>query len=183
MKYFTLIFVSLFFVSCIPLQIAPNFEGGKVFAPKKFKRQLPFNYVYVFEDPKDANEFYEYINAKFQIHYDDATGNVPVSIEDDNYYLTFYEAERATKTVNLVPMLVDNALEDKGYSPVLEDEHVTRKGKWFIALTVTDANLKDGLNPDYFKHDAVVNYVNEMRTEYLNTVHYIEIYLKSTPAK
>ena len=149
---YLLLVTNFLFSSCIPLQLAPNFEGGKVFKPKKFKRQLPQQYVYVFEDPKDVNEFYNYINAKFQIYYDDATGNVPVLIAGNTYFLTFYEAERATKTVNLVPMLVDNALENEGYSPVLENVHTSRKGKWYIALTVTDDNMDDGLNPKYVNH-------------------------------
>ena len=56
-----------FTVSCIPLQIAPNIEGAKVYKGKKFKKQLPKQNVYVFEDPKDVNEFYTYINAKYDI--------------------------------------------------------------------------------------------------------------------
>tara|TARA_R100000935_G_scaffold27288_1_gene47372 strand:+ start:45341 stop:45895 length:555 start_codon:yes stop_codon:yes gene_type:complete len=181
MKYLSATVVALFFVSCIPLQIAPNFEGGKVFPPKKFKKQLPYNYVYVFEDPKDANEFFNYMNAKFQIFYDDDTGNIPVEIENETYYLTFYEVERTTKTVNLIPMAIDAGLEENGYGPVLGGAHQSRSGKWFIALTVTDEGLKDALKPAYDNHKEVLTYADTMREEYLNTVEYIEVYLKSKP--
>jgi len=181
MKYFSATVLLLFFVSCIPLQVTPNFKGGKVFPPKKFKKQLPYNYVYAFEDPKDANEFYAYINAKFQIVYDDATGNIPVKIDAQTYYLTFYEVERSTKTVNLLPMAIDAGLENKGYEPMLENAHVTRKGSWFVALTVTDDTMKDALKPAYENHTKVLTYVNTMREEYLHTVEYMEVYLKSKP--
>ncbi len=183
MKYLSLFLCALCLVSCIPLQIAPNFDGGKIFPPKKFKKQLPQQYVYVFEDPKDANEFYNYMNAKFQIVYDDDLGNIPVAVNSNTYYLTFYEVERATKTVNLLPMAVDAGLEENGFSPVLESAHTSRTGKWFIALTMTDDALQDALNPNYTFHQDVLSYADAMRNEYLNTVHYIEVYLKSKPAK
>ncbi|RDK88188.1 hypothetical protein [Marinirhabdus gelatinilytica] len=183
MKYLSAALLTFLFVSCIPLQIAPNFEGGKVFPPKKFKRQLPFNYVYAFEDPKDANEFYSYMNAKFQIVYDDDTGNIPIEIDDKTYYLTFYEVERSTKTVNLLPMAVDAALGEKGVDPVMENAYESRSGKWYIALTVTDEDLKDALNPLYENHIAILDYANTMRKEYLTTTEYIEVYLRSKPTK
>jgi len=181
MKYVSAALLAFFFVSCIPLQIAPNFEGGKIFPPKKFKKQLPHNYVYAFEDPKDANEFFEYMNAKFQIVYDDTTGNIPIEIDNKIYYLTFYEVARSTKTVNLIPMAIDAGLEENGYTPVLEEAHETRIGKWFITLTITDEDLQDALKPEYENHKNVLAYADTMREEYLNTVEYIEVYLRSKP--
>tara|TARA_R100001369_G_C3310121_1_gene167184 strand:+ start:163 stop:714 length:552 start_codon:yes stop_codon:yes gene_type:complete len=183
MKYLYIIAFSSLFISCIPLSIAPKIDSGKIYAPKKFKKHLPYNYVYVFEDPKDANEFFNYMNAKFQVVYDDDLGNIPIEIENNTYYLTFYEVERNTQTVNLIPMMVDAKLDQEGYSPMLEDAHVTRTGNWYIALTVTDEKLKDALNPSYKSHRNIVAYADAMRTEYLTTAEYIEIYLKSKSSK
>jgi len=172
---------SLFFISCIPLQIAPKIKGGKVMVGKKFKRKLPKQYVYVFEDPKDANEFYHYVNAKYQKTYDDTDGNIAVAIAEEEHFLTFYEVERNTQTVNLIPMLVDAALEEKGYGSGsgLESAYTSRSGTWYLALTVTDSDYKDSLHPDYDQQKAVVAYVDGLRKEYLSTTHYIEVYLKS----
>jgi len=179
MKLVCSIVFSFFFISCIPLQIAPKIEGGKVMLGKKFKRKLPKQYTYVFEDPKDANEFYHYVNAKYQKTYDDADGNIAVMIAGEEHFLTFYEVERNTQTVNLIPMIVDAALENEGYSPLLQDAEVTRKGTWYLALTVTDSEYKDSLHPEYDRQKAVVAYVEGLRQEYLSTTHYIEVYLKS----
>ena len=178
MKLF-LFLISMLFIGCIPLQIAPNIDGAKLYKPKKFKKQLPYNYVYVFEDPKDANEFFNYMNAKFQIVYDDATGNIPISIKNKTYFITFYEVERNTETINLLPMVVDASLENKGYRPMMENVYTSRTGQWYIALTITDENLQDALKPTYKSHKNVIAYADDMRAEYLNTVHYIEVYLKS----
>jgi len=180
MKYVFILFITLFVGSCVPLKIAPNIEGGKIYAPKKFKKQLPEQHVYAFNDPKDANEFYNYINAKFQIVYDDATGNIPIELEEKTYYLTFYEVERDTKTVNLVPILVNSAMENKGYTPAFEDVEVTRTGYWYIALTISDEALHDALDPSYSHHAQILDYANAMLNEYLTTVDYIEVYLRST---
>ena len=71
-------------------------------------------------------------------------------ISDKKYYLTFYEVERKTQTVNVIPMIVDAALEEKGYGSgsILEGEYFSRTGNWYIALTVTDKDLKDNLKED-----------------------------------
>ncbi|MBL4663429.1 MAG: hypothetical protein JKY22_07725 [Flavobacteriaceae bacterium] len=179
MKLIYSIIFSCFFISCIPLQIAPKIDGGKVVRGKKFKRHLPNQYTYIFEDPKEANEFYHYVNAKYQKEYDDTDGNIAVNIEDREYFLTFYEVERSTQTVNLIPIIVDAALENEGYSPVLQGAEVTRKGVWYLALTVTDLEYQDSLHPDYEQQKTVVAYMEHMRKEYLSTTHYIEVYLKS----
>ena len=180
MKQYYLIMMSLVFVavSCIPVRIAPKIEGGQIYKPKKFHKQLPQQYAYVFEDPKDANEFFQYINAKFQTNYQDDVGNIPVRINNNEHYLTFYEIERRSTTINLVPIMVDGMLEREGYSPVLDEVHESRSGTWYIALTVTDEQLEDNLNPKHSLHEDVIGYVEAMRKEYLTTAEYIEIFLK-----
>lgn len=165
--------------SCIPLQIAPNIDGAKIYKGKKFKKQLPKQYVYVFEDPKDANEFYTYINAKFDIDYDIGGGNVPITINQKKYYLTFYEVERNTKTVNLVPIAVDIASESKGNDPIFENMYTSRNGSWYIALTVSDDNFNDNLKEEDPAHKQILKHLDYLRNEYLTTANYMEVYLKS----
>jgi len=181
MRYLYFLLFSFFIASCIPISIAPNMKGGKVVKAKKFKRQLPKQYAFIFEDPKNANEFYEYVNAKFQVSYDDLEGNIPININDNNYYLTFYEVERNTETVNLIPMVVDAALEEKGYGSgaTLESAYTSRSGTWYLALTVSNDALEDCLNPEHDSKPEIEKYAKELREEYLSTTHYIEVYLKS----
>lgn len=170
--------LGFFTFSCIPLQIAPNIEGAKIYKGKKFKKDLPKQYVYVFEDPKDANEFYTYINAKFDIDYDITGGNVPIDIKGKKHYLTFYEVGRNTKTVNLIPVVVDAAMESKGNDPVLNDFHTSRSGSWYIALTVSDDNFNDNLKERDPDHKAILKLLDHLRNEYLYTANYLEIYLR-----
>lgn len=165
--------------SCIPLKIAPDIKEAKIYKGKKFRKQLPKQNVYVFKDPKNANEFYAYINAKYKIDYDDKGGNIPIHIKEKPYFLTFYEVERSTKTINLIPIVADAALEDKGQEAVFQDMYTYRSGSWYIALTVNDKDFKDLLKEDDPSHKAIIEHLDLMRKEYLSTANYMEIYLKN----
>jgi hypothetical protein len=56
-----------FFTSCIPLSFAPKIKTDKVKLAKRFKRDLPKQHGFIFEDPKEADEFYTFINTKYQL--------------------------------------------------------------------------------------------------------------------
>ena len=56
--------------------------------------------------------------------------------------------------------------------------HTSRNGVWYIALTANDAEMKDALNPNYKYRKAVINYLRDLRIEYLNTNNYLESRLK-----
>ena len=59
-KKISICFLVLFAQSCIPLKIAPNIKGEKIVNAKKFKKDLPKYQGFIFEDTKNANEFYEF---------------------------------------------------------------------------------------------------------------------------
>ena len=179
MKLFYRILPLLFIISCIPIKIAPSLKEGKVLKAKKFVKQLGNRYVFAFEDPKNANEFYYYINAKYQVSYDDSEGNIPVIISDKKTYLTFYEINKETQTINLIPLAVDAALENKGRSPILHDVESSRSGKWYIVLTVTNEAMQDCLRPSYSSQKEVVAYLENLQKEYMSTSKYLEVYLKA----
>ena len=120
--------------SCIPIRIAPNISEHKIVKANKFKRKLPKEYSFVFEDPKDANEFYNYINTKFQLEHQQVDWDVPFIIENQFHYLRFYETEIPNKTLNLIPFIIDAKLESNGNNPIFEDVYVSRKGNWYIVM-------------------------------------------------
>lgn len=75
--------------SCIPLRIAPSIKDYKLARGKRFKKGLPKKTVFVFEDPKDAHECYQYINTKYQLndYYEDV--QVPFLIYGQTFYFSF----------------------------------------------------------------------------------------------
>ncbi|RKS55094.1 hypothetical protein BC962_0049 [Gillisia mitskevichiae] len=178
MKSLLLLFLLLILTSCIPLRIAPNIKGEKLIVAKKFKRTLPRKHSYVFEDPKDANEFYNYINTKYDLGHEDVSYNVPIIINGYEYFLSFHEVEKITKTLNLIPLVIDAGLDSNGYSPLLEDMHSTRTGNWYIVLTVSDSKMNDCLDPNYGDREVVINYLKQERLEYLTTSNYFDALFK-----
>lgn len=173
MKYILLTLSFFIFFSCIPLRIAPKIEGDKLMIAKKFKRKLPRQNALVFEDPKDANEFIDYITMKYK-----SLDNSFV-IDNEEFTLTFYEVEKTSKTLNLVPLIVNAGLESKGHSSLFDNDiHISRTGTWYLVLTIFDATMNDGLNPKHKSYKEVVKYVKAIKEEYLNTQNYLEVLMK-----
>lgn len=177
MKALFLIISSLFLTSCIPTKIAPRIKEDKIVYAKKFKRKLQREYAFVFEDPKGAQEFYNYINIKYERGDKDVPYNTPIIIDSITYYLSFKEVERHTETINFVPMVIDAALENNGSQATLQDAYIMRLGTWYLLLTVRDDDLKDCLHPKYPKRNQIIKHLQAIRLEYLNTQNYIEAYL------
>ena len=81
-----------------------------------------------------------------------------------------------TKTINLLPVLVDAKIESNGYDPILETLHTSRNGYWYLILIVLDSEMNDGLSPDYGNRDAILHYLRNLQEEYLTTQNYLESY-------
>ena len=178
MKKLSCYLLILIAYSCIPYKIAPNIEGEKIIKAKKFKKDLPNFYGFIFEDPKNANEFYNFINAKYNLKHLNVDSNVPISINNETYYLSFFERERTTETINLIPFIIDADRNSKGKESLLEDFYATRTGFWYLVLTVTDPKFKDCLNPNHPQHGKIVNHLKKLKDEYFSTSNYMEAYLK-----
>lgn len=179
MKKLIVLIASMFlFFSCIPLRIAPNIKTDKVMLAKKFKRKLPKRHAFIFEDPKDANEFYNYINTKYELNHQDVEWNVPFDVDGELFYFSFYEVEIPDKTLNLLPIFIDAALKSRDSDPILEDAYMSRNGNWYLAITVADNEMNDCLKENYVKREAILKYLKAMRLEYLNTNNYLEALLK-----
>ncbi len=179
MKSLLTILLSIFlFSSCIPLKIAPNIKEDKIKIAKRFKRHLPKQYALIFKDPKDADEFYYFINTKYELNHETVEDNVPFTIDGEGYSFSFYEVEKITKTINLIPILIDAKRQSNDNEPLLEEAHTSRKGYWYIVLMATDKEINDGLAPDYKNRKKVIKYLRDLRIEYLNTNNYLEAMLK-----
>lgn len=172
-------FLFLFLISsCIPLRIAPTIKDYKLTEGKKFKRYLPRDNAFVFEDPKDANEFYNFINTKYSLNHQTVEYNVPINVEGEEFFLSFYEVEISDKSINLLPIFANSALENKGIDPIFDDPQVKQKGNWYLALFVYDADMKDCLKSNYPSRAEVIKHLQSIKKEYLTTNNYLEAMMK-----
>ncbi len=177
MKNATTIFLLFCLTSCIPVRIAPTIENHKIMKAKKFKRHLPRETSFIFEDPKDANEFYDYINTKFELNHVDVGFNTQFQIDGNNYYLTYHEADIPNRTLNLIPLIVDLKRQSNGNEALFQDHYVSRKGNWYLVLSVYDDNLKNCLLDEHPNKTQVVAYLERMRNEYVTTHNYLQVLL------
>jgi hypothetical protein len=179
MRFITLALISLLTYSCIPLQIAPHIKDHKITKGKRFKRKLPKQQVFIFEDPKNANEFYNYINTKFQLADDvGAESNIPIVIDNRSYFLSFYEVEKSSKALDLAPALINGAIGSDSSSD--GGVGIIRIGKWYIALTVNDLGLNDALDESHRERNKVIRYLSSLKNEYLHSSNYYDAYFKTS---
>lgn len=173
------------FSSCIPIRIAPNIKDYKVTKGKKFKRGLPKKTLFIFEDPKDADDFYHYVNTKFQLddYYVDV--QVPFEAEGNQYYFSFYEVEIPDKAINLFPLIFDVAVSaatgsDEVEPIMTEDaEEILRNGNYYIGIEVFTDEEKDCLSENSLSRPIVLKYLRKLKKEYLDTDNYNEIVFKN----
>jgi hypothetical protein len=167
-----------FFTSCIPLSFAPNIKTDKAKLAKRFKRDLPKQHGFIFEDPKEADEFYTFINTKYQLP--GINRKIPLWIDSKPYIMNVYERRRTTRTLNFIPILIDAALsdEDRGVPGFFNSFYTTRNEKWFIIITLTDLNGQDALMPNHEKRNANLVFLRSLQKEYLNTANYMEAYFR-----
>jgi len=173
MKQLIILLGFFIFSSCIPLRIAPTIKEDKVMIGKKFKRHLPKNYAFIFEDPKDADDFRYFMDGKYELDNYKAEGNFSICIDDNEVFLSFYEVEIPTKTLNLIPIFINASLGSDDGEPII-DEEISRIGHWYLALTVLDSNMEDCLSPNHKQRENVLKYLRRLRMEYLSPPDYIK---------
>ena len=185
MKLFFSFFALFLATSCIPVAMKPNVEDYKIMNGKKFKRDLPNQNSFIFEDPKKANEFYTYINVKFNKEHQEVGFNNQIEVNGITYYMTFYEAERKAKTINLLPIVTDAVLKSKNITngDTFGNSYTSRVGQWYLIITVNDNNLKDALSNLNPNRADLIKFLRDMKHEYLSTANYQEIYFKNPPIK
>jgi hypothetical protein len=149
-----------------------NIKTDKVKLVKCFKRDLPKQQGFIFEDPKEAGEFYTFINTKYQLPGMDR--KIPLWIDKKPYITNIYERSRATNTINFVPFIFDLVLSNEGVEShgFFSSFYSSRWEKWFVIITLTDLKGQDALAPEHEKRKANLLYLRNLQKEYLNTANY-----------
>lgn len=134
---------------------------------EKFDKSLTKDYALIFEDPKDEEEFFYFINSRYDIIETNDQLIIPFYINNETFFLSYAEVEKSSKTINFVPILLDGILASKGMDPWFESLESTRTGRWFLVLTVTDINNADCLDPKHLSHKSVLDTVRNLKYAYL----------------
>lgn len=125
--------------------------------------------MFVFEDPKDIDHFYYYVDTKFQLNNDNVNDDVPFIRNDIPYFFSFYAIEIPTKVVNLGGILAGAMLDDARIGQIFEDSYGSRKGHWYIVIEVYSDLEKSCLQDNALSREAVLKYLRTLKQEYLIT--------------
>ncbi len=79
--------------------------------------------MFVFEDPKNRDHFYNYVETKFQLNNENVYDDVPFTLNGVQHFFSFYEVEIPTKEGNLGGVLADPILDGAGMDPIFEDSY------------------------------------------------------------
>lgn len=177
MKYVTVFTLLLMLLqSCIPLRVAPTIEDYRITNGKKFKRSLPKREMFVFEDPKDDAHFYNYIDVKYNLNNIEVYDNVPFIVNNTQYYFSFYEIEKATKSVDIITPIITAAVNEMlNFENENKELNINRVGHWYIAIEVYSDLEKDCLADNSLSRTLVLKYLRKLKKEYLSTYNYNEV--------
>ena len=165
--------------------MAPKISDYKTVSGKRFKKGLPKKTLFVFEDPKEAGDFYDYINIKFHLQDYYVDVEVPFLLQGETHFFSFYEIEKKDKAINLIPIIMDVTLnaalgnEDFETYTATDENTINRKGNYYIAMEVFSKQEQDCLNEDYNNRTEVLNYLRDLKEEYLATDNYNEVVFKN----
>lgn len=184
-KVLCILLGTLFLKSCIPLKIAPNISDYKTVQGKRFKKGLPKKSMFVFEDPKEAGAFYDYINIKYALNDYYVDVQVPFKIDQEDYYFSFYEVDIRDTSLNLFPILLDVSInaalgnDDFETYATTEENSIRSEGNFYIAIEVFSDTTTDALSKSYENRTSVLNYLRKLKEEYLTTQNYNEVVFKN----
>ncbi|WP_158975046.1 hypothetical protein [Cellulophaga sp. L1A9] len=183
-KLFAILITFLVFSSCVPIRIAPRIDDYKVSKGKKFKRSLSKRQMFIFEDPKEGGEFYNYVNTKFQLNDSIVYDDVPFQLEEKQFFFSSYEIEIQDKSFQLVPIALDvllnKSLGMEEVNPIFSNpDGITRTGNYYIAIEVYSDLEKDCLIENSFSRTSVLKYLRQLKDEYLATHNYNEVLFKN----
>lgn len=170
MKQTVLLILALFlFQSCIPLRIAPKIKDFTITEGKKFKRSLSKRQMFIFEDVKDAEQFYNFVNNQFQLNDTNVYDDVPFEVNGEQYFFAWYEVEIPNKSIQILPILADMIVVSTGSHPIFFDSYGKREGNWYLALEVYNDITSDCMAETSLSRQDVLKYLRDLKKEYLAT--------------
>ena len=163
MKRVLLALSLLLCTSCFPTRTAPNISTYKLQQANRFKKGLPKETGFIFEDRKEEGAFFGFLKDKFALTDDEMDYAIPIQIEERNYLLNFHEMDRTSEVFMLGLAILDAAVSDE---EILDDYSASGSPKWYIVLMVLDTDLKDALDKEYPHQKEVRAYLDLLRREY-----------------
>ena len=121
--------------------------------------------MFVFKDEKKANEFYNYIDTKYQLNNINVIDDVPFQIDGEQYFFSFCEVDIPNKGLNLFAIVADvflnGALNNQNISNGTTS--VSRNSNWYIAIEVYSDSENDCLQINSLSREPVLKYLRALK--------------------
>lgn len=163
-KLLLILFFPFITQSCIPIKSAPRIENYRILEGREFKKGLPPRQTFVFEDKQDVNAFYDFIDHKFQLGNEQVMDDVPFRVNGHQYFFSFYEVDKSSKTINLFPFLLSVATKSEDR----EDPEMVKNDYYYIAIETYSDLENDCLAVDALSREPVLKYLRKLKEEYQN---------------
>ena len=166
--------LSFVLVGCFSLQPASLIDDYRVTKARKWVKEKPRTYHFVFENPKPPEEWRWFTQIHFGVYNDPQQRLHAFQIDEKPYTLLYTSFTRTGERINVWAMVLDELLLRWINMSFFEADHTTKNIRQYVRVSVRDAHEKDALHPSYPQRTTVIAYLEELRHTYLDTNNYMD---------
>ena len=161
-------------VSCLSLQPASLADDYRVTKARKWVKEKPRTYHFVFENPKPPEEWRWFTQIHFGVYNAPEQRHFVFEVDHKPYTLLYTSFSRSGERINFWAMVVDELLLRWINMSLLEAHHSDERVRQYVRVSVRDAHEKDALHPSHPHRATVIAYLEELRHTYLDTNNYMD---------
>ncbi|WP_420571223.1 hypothetical protein [Kordia sp.] len=167
-KYISSLLLVFFFTSCISIKKAPEITevGYSIIEGKKLKKALGKSNHFIFLNHLSESDLTSFIIYKLDAADDSYLQNLPVTIHDTRFLMTFYTVKSKDKTLDLFSPIVNRALNNKLNTDFDEDIQIDEFEYYYVAVYVESDIEADSLKEKSIHRAIVERYLVDLMDEY-----------------
>lgn len=161
-------FLFLLFTNCISIKKAPEITevGYSIIQGKKLKKALGNSNHFIFLNHLSESDLTAFVTFKLNADDDSYLQNMPVTINDIRFLMTFYTVKSKDKTLNLFSPIVNRALNNSLNTDFNEDVQVDEFEYHYVAVYVESDIEADSLKDESIHKAIVERYLVNLMDEY-----------------
>lgn len=167
-------FLSFVLVGCLSLQPASLIDDYRVTKSRRWVKEKPRTYHFVFENSKPPEEWRWFTQIHFGVYNDPQQRHYAFEVDHKPYTLLYTSYTRTGERINVWAMVLDELLLRWINMSFFEPDHTTKNIRQYVRVSVRDAHEKDALHPSHPHRKTVIASLEELRRTYLATNNYMD---------
>ncbi|MFK7748899.1 MAG: hypothetical protein AB8B65_10935 [Kordia sp.] len=167
-KRIAIFILVLALTNCITIKKVPEITeiGYSIIEGKKLKKSLGKSNHFIFLNHLSESDLTAFISYKLNADDDSYLQNIPVSINETRFLMTFYTVKSQEKTLNLLSPVVNRAINNSLNTGFNEDIQVDEYEFHYVAVYVESDMEADSLKEASIHRSIVERYLVELMDEY-----------------